>query len=142
MMGPKLVAYACVAAGSALGGLARYWMSLAVTRHLGDAFPWGTLFINIVGSFVIAFFGTLTMADGPHPASAEARLFVLLRADEDVDASSERRGAQRRRDRDLEARAAPLGDGRTSDGDGHQGGGAEHWEAHECSNNDEREAGS
>ena len=77
-MGPQLAAYACVALGSALGGVARYWMGLAVTHRLGDGFPWGTLFINILGSFVIAFFGTLTIADGPRPASVEARLFVMV----------------------------------------------------------------
>src|SRR5437763_14155309 len=79
LMGPQLAAYACVALGSALGGVARYWMGLAVTHRLGDGFPWGTLFINILGSFVIAFFGTLTIADGPRPASVEARLFGMVR---------------------------------------------------------------
>src|SRR5579859_4903918 len=73
-----VIRYSMVALGSALGGMARYWLGLAVAQKLGDAFPWGTLFINIIGSFVIAFFGTLTLAGGPSPAPLEARLFVMV----------------------------------------------------------------
>jgi CrcB protein len=72
------IAYAWVGFGSALGGMARYGMGLAVARRLGDDFPYGTLLINVLGSFVIGLFGTMTMADGPRPASAEARLFVMV----------------------------------------------------------------
>jgi fluoride exporter len=73
-----LIAYAWVGLGSALGGMARYGMGLAVARRLGEAFPYGTLLINVLGSFVIGFFGAMTMADGPRPASPEARLFVMV----------------------------------------------------------------
>ncbi len=67
-----------VAVGSALGGVARYWMGIAVARLAGDAFPWGTLLINIIGSFVIGYFGTLTLPDGPRPAGTLVRLFVMV----------------------------------------------------------------
>jgi CrcB protein len=67
-----------VGLGGALGSMARYWMGIAVARQLGEAFPWGTLFINIIGSFIIAFFGALTFPQGPHPVPAEARLFVMV----------------------------------------------------------------
>jgi len=67
-----------VAFGSAVGGVTRYWVGVAVARLAGEAFPWGTLLINIVGSFVIAYFGTLTAANGMRPASLEARLFVMV----------------------------------------------------------------
>jgi CrcB protein len=70
--------YLWIALGSALGGVARYWMSLAAVRLVGERFPWGTLVINILGSFVIGYFGTLTMPDGPRPASMEMRLFVMV----------------------------------------------------------------
>jgi CrcB protein len=73
-----VVKYACVGAGSALGGMARYWLGLVMTRLYGDAFPWGTLLINIIGSFVIGFYGTLTTAEGARPASVELRLFVMV----------------------------------------------------------------
>jgi CrcB protein len=67
-----------VAVGGALGSVARYWMAVAVARMAGDAFPWGTLLINITGSFVIAYFGTMTSPGGARPASIEMRLFVMV----------------------------------------------------------------
>lgn len=71
-------AFGWVALGGALGSVARAWIALVMTRVTGPAFPWGTIFINIAGSFIITFFGTLTVADGRLPASAEARAFVMV----------------------------------------------------------------
>jgi CrcB protein len=45
-----------VALGGALGGVARFWLSGLVARRLGEAFPWGTLAVNVTGS---AALGTL-----------------------------------------------------------------------------------
>ncbi len=59
-----LGAYFWIAVGSALGGMARYWLSGVAARLVGETFPWGTLLINVIGSFVIGFFGTLTGPDG------------------------------------------------------------------------------
>ncbi len=42
--------------GSALGGLARYWLGVGVAAWTGPSFPWGTLLINVLGSFVIGLF--------------------------------------------------------------------------------------
>jgi CrcB protein len=70
-----MVPYLWVAGGSALGGMARYWCSIAVAARLGNEFPWGTLLINILGSFVIGLFAALPEADGPPP---EIRLFVMV----------------------------------------------------------------
>lgn len=67
-----------VAVGGALGSVARYWVALLMTRLTGPRFPWGTLLINVVGSGVIAWFGALTAPHGPAPASADARLFVMV----------------------------------------------------------------
>jgi CrcB protein len=67
-----------VALGSAIGGVSRYWVGVIVARLAGETFPWGTLLINAVGSFVIGYFGTLTAADGLRPAGIEARLFVMV----------------------------------------------------------------
>jgi len=78
MIAAKLIAYAWVAFVSALGGVARYWLGGVVARSVGESFPYGTLLINIVGSFIIGFFGTLTLPDGPRPASLDARLFVMV----------------------------------------------------------------
>jgi CrcB protein len=42
-----------IAAGGALGSLARYGMSSAVYAWLGRGFPWGTLAVNLFGSFLM-----------------------------------------------------------------------------------------
>ena len=70
--------YLWVAAGSALGGMARYWCSGFVAERAGEAFPWGTLIINILGSFVIGLFGGLTGPDGRFLVSPEVRIFVMV----------------------------------------------------------------
>lgn len=45
--------YLWIALGGALGSMARFWFSAAMTTLTGPVFPWGTLVINIVGSFAI-----------------------------------------------------------------------------------------
>jgi len=70
--------YLWVAIGSALGGVARYWCSGVAARLFGETFPWGTVIVNIVGSFVIGFFATLTGPDGRVYASSIVRQFVML----------------------------------------------------------------
>lgn len=42
-----------VALGGALGSMARYGAAAGVNRFAQSAFPWGTLFVNIAGSFLI-----------------------------------------------------------------------------------------
>jgi CrcB protein len=41
-----------VTLGSTFGGMARLWMSRAVGRRTGDAFPWGILAVNVCGCFL------------------------------------------------------------------------------------------
>jgi fluoride exporter len=43
-----------VAVGGALGSMARYWVGGWAPRVLGQAFPYGTLIVNVLGSFLIA----------------------------------------------------------------------------------------
>jgi len=56
--------YLWVALGSALGGVARFGFGIVSIRLWGETFPWGTNAINVLGSFVIGFFGTLTLPEG------------------------------------------------------------------------------
>jgi CrcB protein len=72
------VAYLWVALGGALGSMARYWVALATVQAWGATFPWGTLVVNIVGSFIIAFFGALTAPHGFVPTGPAPRVFVLV----------------------------------------------------------------
>lgn len=71
-------AYLWVAVGGALGSMARFWLAAAVAEILGPQFPWGTILINIVGSFVIGFFATFTGPGGRILASFDTRAFVMV----------------------------------------------------------------
>lgn len=50
-----------VAAGAALGAPLRHVVDRALRARLGAAFPWGTLAVNVAGSFLL---GVLTAAAG------------------------------------------------------------------------------
>ncbi len=63
--------------GSALGGVARYWLSGLAAQHIDETFPIGTLFVNVTGSFIIGFFATLTGPDGRLFVGTDARQFVM-----------------------------------------------------------------
>jgi CrcB protein len=74
--GYKPVMYLWIIVGSAIGGGLRYFFSGLVAAQFGETFPWGTLFVNVTGSFVIGFFATLTAPDGRIIASPVTRQFV------------------------------------------------------------------
>lgn len=48
-----------IAIGGAAGALARWLMSTGVHRWLGREFPWGTLAVNVVGSFAMGLLAVL-----------------------------------------------------------------------------------
>jgi fluoride ion exporter CrcB/FEX len=73
-----VASYFWIAIGSALGGMARYWCSGVAARLIGETFPWGTIIVNIVGSFIIGFFATLTGPDGRIFADTLTRQFVMI----------------------------------------------------------------
>jgi CrcB protein len=70
--------YFWIAVGSALGGAFRYWCSGVAARLIGETLPWGTLIVNITGSFVIGFFFALTGPDGRVLVSSTVRQFVMV----------------------------------------------------------------
>ncbi len=55
----------------------RFWLNGLVSAQVGETFPWGTLLINVSGSFVIGFFATLTAPDGRVFASSNTRQFFM-----------------------------------------------------------------
>ncbi len=62
-----------IAGGGALGALGRFWMSIGVYRLLGRDFPWGTLTVNALGSFLMGLLYVLfieRLATGPELRSA------------------------------------------------------------------------
>ncbi len=72
------LAYVLIAIGSALGGVSRAWVALAVARLAGPAFPWGTILINVAGSFVIGFFAAISVSNGRWPLPLDARAFIMV----------------------------------------------------------------
>jgi CrcB protein len=55
----RLRRLAAVGAGGFLGANARYQLGVWAAAQWGAAFPWGTLLINLVGSFILGFYLTL-----------------------------------------------------------------------------------
>ena len=58
-----MLAYLWIAIGGALGSMARYGIGNLVSQNYGESFPWGTLVVNVTGSFIIGILGALTEAD-------------------------------------------------------------------------------
>ena len=48
-----------IGCGGAVGALIRYVLGFRITLLVGNAFPWGTLFVNIVGCFLAGLLLTL-----------------------------------------------------------------------------------
>jgi fluoride exporter len=63
-----------VAAGGALGSVARYALNIGVTRTLGDIFPWGILTANVFGCFLMGLLSACFMQRMPEGEAA--RLFL------------------------------------------------------------------
>lgn len=70
--------YALIGLGGAIGSILRAWLGTVMVTLTGPTFPWGTILINIVGSFVIGFFGTLTATDGRFAVPFDMRTFVMV----------------------------------------------------------------
>ena len=73
-----MVTYLWIAIGGALGSVARYGASGLIAGWFGQTFPWGTLLVNVTGSFVIGFFSTLTGPDGRLLIPGDMRQFVMV----------------------------------------------------------------
>lgn len=74
-----LTRYLAVAAGSALGGMLRYFLGGSVLARMAAPFPTATFIINVTGSFIIGLFLTLATERihiGPHLRLAVAVGFV------------------------------------------------------------------
>lgn len=67
-----------VAMGAALGGVARYGLSGLIARSFGETFPWGTLVVNVIGSFLIGVVAVVTGPDGRLLVGTAARQFMMV----------------------------------------------------------------
>ena len=62
--------------GGFAGAIARYLIDGAVTDRTGGAFPWGTLVINITGSFVLGLLAALTIERAILPADIRGPVMI------------------------------------------------------------------
>ena len=69
--------YVAVGLGSAFGSVARFLCSLWLLVLLGPAFPWGTLAVNGLGSFLIGLYAAVSGPDGRWRASPAQRQFMI-----------------------------------------------------------------
>lgn len=76
-MAARLTTTVLIGLGGAFGTLLRYWGGLAALRW-SQWLPWGTILINVSGSFAIAFFGALTASTGRFAASETVRLVFMV----------------------------------------------------------------
>jgi CrcB protein len=70
-------AWIAVAVGGAMGSVARFWLASAMTVLTGPRFPWGTLLINVVGSFVIGLVAGMTLTPGRVGMHPDIRIFLM-----------------------------------------------------------------
>jgi CrcB protein len=70
--------YVWVGLGSALGGVSRHWVSGWVAGRIGERFPWGTLCVNVSGSFLIGLLAAFMLPEGKVLLSRTARLLFMV----------------------------------------------------------------
>jgi CrcB protein len=70
-------AWIAVAVGGAIGSVARFWLASAMTVLTGPRFPWGTLLINVLGSFVIGLVAGYTLTPGRVAMHPDIRIFLM-----------------------------------------------------------------
>ena len=75
-----MLAYLWVALGGALGSVARFWINGLVIDKTSATFPWGTLAINVTGSFIIGIIGALAIPEGRLDSSSRqfATQFLMI----------------------------------------------------------------
>ena len=75
----QLSTYLLIGLGSALGGIARFWLGGLISGHrIGQTFPTGTLLVNVTGSFLIGFIAALSATEGRFYISPTARQFLMI----------------------------------------------------------------
>ena len=68
--------YLIVAFGSGIGGMLRYYISDFIQEYSFSLFPYGTLTVNVVGSFILGLI--LFYLDSLKLISSEMRLFLTI----------------------------------------------------------------
>lgn len=68
--------YLFVSIGAALGGALRYWMADFVQKYLPISFPYGTLAVNVVGSFILGII--IFVIDTRQMINYQTKIFLTI----------------------------------------------------------------
>jgi fluoride exporter len=68
--------YLIVFFGAGIGGVLRYWGSNFIYKFLPPTFPYGTLSVNVLGSFIIGF--VMYYLNSNQLISQEVRIFLTV----------------------------------------------------------------
>jgi fluoride exporter len=66
-----------VALGSMIGGTARWLASESLVDAFGTGFPFGTLFVNVTGSFLVGLYAAATLRGSRWTSGTRQREFVV-----------------------------------------------------------------
>lgn len=73
-----MLAYFWIGLGGAIGSMARYGLGGLVAQKFGGTFPFNTLAVNIVGSFIIGFLAALASPEGRLNSQSRVLVSQLL----------------------------------------------------------------
>lgn len=65
-----------IALGGAGGAMSRYWVMTQTKQWLGNDFPYGTLMVNVTGSFVLGFLSILLVQKLQVPEAMKLAILV------------------------------------------------------------------
>ena len=68
--------YLAVFLGAGVGGVLRYWGSNVIYKFLSPTFPYGTLVVNIIGSFILGF--VIYYLDTNQLINQQLRIFLTV----------------------------------------------------------------
>ena len=73
-----ILALILVFVGGAIGSMCRFWLSGFIAERFGETFPYGTLIVNLVGSWIIGLAaGWIAHFNEPFWASAAKQLLMV-----------------------------------------------------------------
>ena len=73
-----MLSYLWVCLGGAIGSGARFWISGLVAQKIGQTFPFGTLVVNVTGSFIIGVFAAMSVPEGRWILTPSTREFLMI----------------------------------------------------------------
>lgn len=73
-----MLSYLWVSLGGAIGTAARFWLSGVVADRFGPTFPYGTLAVNVSGSFIIGVLAAMADPSGRWFLAPSMREFLMI----------------------------------------------------------------